>query len=80
MAAELRRRRVETRRLCEDRRQLLDMALLQLRDDRRLQPQRLLSERKRERDSLRSRYLPAWMKRICSSWEFPNRRLSAWVG
>eukprot|EP01043_Picozoa_sp_COSAG02_P092939 COSAG02_NODE_29498_length_568_cov_0.703625_1_plen_111_part_01 len=38
MAAELRRRRVETRRLCEDRRQLLDMALLQLRDDRRLQP------------------------------------------
>lgn len=39
MAAELRRRRVETRRLCEDRRQLLDMALLQLRDDRRLQPQ-----------------------------------------
>ena len=39
MAAELRRRRVETRRLCEDRRQLLDMALLQLRDDRRLQHQ-----------------------------------------
>ena len=38
MASELRRRRVETRRLCEDRRQLLDLTLLQLRDADRLQP------------------------------------------
>ena len=41
MASNLRKRRVATRRLCEDRRQLLDLALLQLRDADRLQPKGL---------------------------------------
>ena len=38
MAASLRAQRVETRRLCEDRRQLLELTLIQLRDANRLQP------------------------------------------
>ena len=38
MAASLRAQRVETLRLCEDRRQLLELTLIQLRDANRLQP------------------------------------------